>query len=63
MDINQPLLYAIFYVVTDKLATNLSEELTQAFDFFKSGRADSDDDGDDNYSFKKDFFRWFRNSV
>lgn len=42
----------------DKLATVLSDELTQAFDFFQSGRGDSDDDGDDNYSFKKDFFQW-----
>ncbi|XP_030828233.1 guanine nucleotide-binding protein-like NSN1 isoform X1 [Strongylocentrotus purpuratus] len=42
---------------SDKLATVLSDELTQAFDFFQSGRGDSDDDGDDNYSFKKDFFR------
>ncbi|XP_054751106.2 uncharacterized protein LOC129256912 [Lytechinus pictus] len=40
---------------SDKLATALSDELTQAFDFFQSGRGDSDDD--DNYSFKKDFFR------
>ncbi|XP_071495295.1 guanine nucleotide-binding protein-like 3 homolog [Diadema antillarum] len=39
---------------SDKLATNLSDELNQAFDFFKSGRGDSDDD--DSYSFKKDFF-------
>lgn len=41
---------------SDKLATNLSDDLTQAFNFFKSGKGDNDD-GDDNYSFKKDFFK------